>query len=653
MSDVAVWMSWAEVPWKQRAAPHSDLIQLCETLAGSPLTNDAGLNQALAALSAGFGAPACTIWSRQEAWQQLAGIGGPLAHAAAPQLNDVIDRDAAVLLPPHEGNPPRLLAPTHGPAQEVLILSGQRLTANDLPSVLAVAQVLGRQLHARSEILTHRREAARLRLTLEIARKFATEREVQPLLERMAEEAAELLGSERASIFIWDPDRSQLVACPALGVEGGRLWIPDNKGIVGEVVQTGRTIRVDDAYADSRFDQSVDKSSGFRTRNLLCVPLENGAGERIGAFELINKNTGTFTSEDERALHDFAAQVAVAIATTREREQLLRNNRQLTERVRDAVTIVGESPAIDALRGTIERLAATDLPVLILGESGTGKEVAAQALHYQSPRAEQPFVAVNCAALTETLLESELFGHEQGAFTDAHSTHIGKFELADGGTLFLDEIGDMSPGGQAKLLRVLEQKVITRVGGTQPIPVNVRVLAATNAELAERVREKQFRQDLYYRLSVVTVELPPLRERPEDILPMAEFFLEQFCVQASRKRLEISPEARRRLQVHGWPGNVRELRNLMERVAFLTNGPRVETEDLAFILSPQRDVFDDLSAGVGLAEATNRFQREYIRRAVKRVQGNMSEAAGLLELHRSNLYRKMRQLGMEVDDVKH
>src|SRR5690606_29071828 len=258
-------------------------------------------------------------------------------------------------------------------------------------------------------------------------------------------------------------------------------------------------------------------------------------------------------------------------------------------------------------------------------------------------------VAVNCAALTETLLESELFGHEKGAFTDAHDTRPGKFELADGGTLFLDEIGDMSPGGQAKLLRVLEQKVITRVGGSQVIPINVRIVAATNANLTEKVRKKQFREDLYYRLSVVTLDIPPLRDRPEDVQALSDFFLAQFCRQANRKPMTISAEARRRLQAHAWPGNVRELRNLMERIAFLAPGDTVQEDDLAFILAPETDPLESLSADTGLSEATNLFQQEYIRKAIKRVRGNMSEAARLLGLHRSNLYRKMRQLGMETD----
>jgi len=418
------------------------------------------------------------------------------------------------------------------------------------------------------------------------------------------------------------------------------------------VIRSGKAINVEDAYADDRFDQSVDRSSGYQTRNLLCAPLYDPSGTCIGAFELINKQKGAFSDDDLDGLLELGLQAAIAIENSREREQLVRSNRQLTEQARGAATIIGKNPAIEALRSTIDRLAATDLPVLVLGESGTGKEVAAQALHYGGPRADHPFIAVNCAALTESLLESELFGHEKGAFTDAHAAHAGKFELADGGTLFLDEIGDMTLGGQAKLLRVLEQKVVTRVGGSQNIPINVRVIAATNAGLADLVARKKFRQDLYYRLSVVTVEMPPLRDRPEDVIPLAQFFLEQFCRQANRRRLTLSPEARRRLQSHGWPGNVRELRNLMERVAFLSKGERVEADDIAFILSPQRDAFDEFGEDVGLTEATTRFQQEYIRRAIKRVQGNMSDAARILGLHRSNLYRKMRNLEMDVGDEK-
>lgn len=639
-------MAWVEVPWLQRSAPSSALIRLCERLA-----KQQEVSELLNEVAAEFGVARCSLVLRSPNWETVAKRGEPVASLPGALLANVIDQDSGVLTSGHDEQPTMYL-PTASSRQHVLILNGPRLDESQLAEALTIARVLGHRLDQLEHLEIAERQVDRIRTMTRIAHTFAGEVETQALLERIAEEVSRILKTDRASIFIWDKENHQLIACPALGVEGGRLFLPDNKGIIGETIRSERPIIVDDAYSDARFDQGVDKKTGYTTRNLLCVPLFDAEEECIGAIELINKLEGDFNDEDLESLQDFGVQTSIAIKNTRELENLVRNNQNLSERASNDVAIIGESDSMAALRGTIERLAATDLPVLILGESGTGKEVAAHALHQQGPRLNRPFVAVNCAALTETLLESELFGHEKGAFTDAQSTHIGKFELAEGGTLFLDEIGDMSLGGQAKLLRVLEQKVITRVGGTQPIPVNVRVLAATNANLAEMVREKRFRQDLYYRLSVVTIELPALRDRPEDILPLANFFLKRFCGAASRKPLVISADAAKRLQMHGWPGNVRELRNLMERVAFLTNGDKVEVDDLAFILSPQRDAFDDLSDGVGLAEATNRFQREYIKRAVKRMQGNMSDAAEFLDLHRSNLYRKMRQLGMEVDDVK-
>uniref|UniRef100_UPI0023A85778 sigma 54-interacting transcriptional regulator n=1 Tax=Thioclava electrotropha TaxID=1549850 RepID=UPI0023A85778 len=240
--------------------------------------------------------------------------------------------------------------------------------------------------------------------------------------------------------------------------------------------------------------------------------------------------------------------------------------------------------------------------------------------------------------------------HEKGAFTDAHETRAGKFELAAGGTIFLDEIGDMSLGGQAKLLRVLEEKVVVRVGGTQTIATDARVIAATNQDLAELVRNKQFREDLYFRLNVVTLELPPLRERGDDIVTLAEHFLAQFAAKARRVPPTFSAAAKKRLRGHTWPGNVRELRNMMERLAYLAPSDRVDEEDLDFIISPTGEQPQALSLELPLNDATRRFQAEYIKRQIARAGGNMTEAAKHLGLHRSNLYRKMRQLGMETDE---
>jgi Nif-specific regulatory protein len=611
------------------------------------------LKQELPEIASEFAAQWIAVLQRGSDWGRLGEFGRqPIEALPLRFFTDALDRDAAgsVSLEPTTGNASGWIvcaAPLlkGGQAGGLLVLCGRGLSPKSLPALLTVSRALGWGLEvARRQDLSVER-VERLRVTLKIASQLSSARETRPLLELIAQEAARLLDADRSSIFIWDRDNREMVACPALGVEGNMLRLSDEGGIVGECLQTGQSIRVDEAYADSRFNRQIDERTGYKTHNLLCVPLLDASGQRIGAFEVINKRRGSFTSDDEESLRELGIQAAGALANTRERELLVRRHKQLTEQVTQGVQIIGDSPAIVALRTTIERLAATDLPVLILGESGTGKEVVAQSLHYRGPRSESPFIAVNCAAMTETLLESELFGHEKGAFTDAHEARQGKFELAEGGTLFLDEIGDMSPGGQAKLLRVLEQKVITRVGGSQPIRINVRVVAATNVNLAAAVRERKFREDLYYRLSVVALDLPPLRDRPEDVLALAEHFLARFCVQAGRRRLSISAEARKRLQAHAWPGNIRELRNLMERVAFLCPRDQVEVDDLAFILSPDRDA-DLESTDLGLADATIRFQEEYIRRIIKRVQGNISEAARLLGVHRSNLYRKMRLLGM-------
>jgi DNA-binding NtrC family response regulator len=322
----------------------------------------------------------------------------------------------------------------------------------------------------------------------------------------------------------------------------------------------------------------------------------------------------------------------------------------MVEQAAEDTMLIGESTAIQAVRATARRIADTDLAVLVLGENGTGKEIVARSIHFGSRRRKHPFVAVNCAGLTETLLESELFGHEKGAFTDAHESRAGKFELASGGTLFLDEIGDMSLAGQAKLLRVLEDKIVVRVGGSRPIHTDVRVVAATNQKLVELVRSKRFREDLYFRLNVVSLELPPLRERGDDIMLLAEFFLQQFSKRAGRRTPKFSAAARKRMESHTWPGNVRELRNLMERLAYLSSGDRIEAEDLAFILSPSSGGSSLISAGRELSEATHEFQRKYIQQAIDTARGNVSQAAKTLGVHRSNLYRKMQQLGMETNE---
>jgi len=488
----------------------------------------------------------------------------------------------------------------------------------------------------------------RLETMLAIAGQWNQTHELEPLLTQMAEAAARLLNADRASIFLWDRPNHILVGRPALGLPNGELRIPDNRGVVGQVIQSAQPRRVDAAAEPEAIDRHVDAQLHYQTRTLLCVPLRGRNGELFGAFELINKLEGVFSQEDEDALVELAAHAAVALENAQDRRQLLAAKHQIAETAAENVRMIGQSPAVDALRSIIRRVADTDLAVLITGENGTGKEVAAQSIHYLSRRRDQPFIAVNCAAIPETLAESELFGHEKGAFTDARETRQGKFELAAGGTLFLDEIGDLSLGSQAKLLRVLEEKNLVRVGGSTPIHTDARLLAATNQNLAELVRAKRFREDLYFRLNVVAIDLPPLRERGNDILLLAEHFLNDFCRRARRKTPQLTAAAKKRLLEHPWPGNVRELRNLMERLAYLSTEDRIEAEDLAFILSPRGQIPPSIQADQTLMDATARFQTEYIRRLIEQTGGNMTLAADRLGLHRSNLYRKMRQLGMEA-----
>ncbi len=582
----------------------------------------------------------------QGQWRMLAEFGTPRKPPQA-LLAEALDREQTTIEGAWIATP---LAPRTGSNELLLVsLSTSRAADRAANTFSALGTIVGAALNTSRAREHERRRIERLEAILTITSQWNQTNEMEPLLVQMAEAATKLLKADRSSIFLWDRPNHTLVGRPALGVKGGELRIPDDSGVVGQVVASGEPRRI--AAADQApINRQVDRDLGYQTRTLLCVPLRASKGELFGAFEVINKLAGDFSADDEQALVELAAHAAIALENTQQFEQLLSRHRHIVEQAAEGVQLIGASPAIEALRSTIRRVADTELAILILGENGTGKEVVSQSIHYLSRRRDEPFIAVNCAAITETLLESELFGHEKGAFTDAHESHQGKFELASGGTLFLDEIGDLSLSGQAKMLRVLEEKVVVRVGGSKPIHTDARVIAATNQNLADMVRQKRFRQDLYFRLNVVTLDLPPLRERGDDVLMLAEHFLADFCRKAHRKPLKFSAAARSRLEAHSWPGNIRELRNLMERLAYLSAGDRIEVEDLAFILSPGGESPALLATHLPLAQATDKFQIEYIKKNIDRAKGNMSEAAKRMGLHRSNLYRKMRQLGMHTDE---
>ena len=338
--------------------------------------------------------------------------------------------------------------------------------------------------------------------------------------------------------------------------------------------------------------------------------------------------------------------VSRAIARrVRDRESLLFED----NRSRAMPTIIGESAAIRAVQAEAQRVAATDATVLLEGESGTGKELFARAIHELSSRRSRPFVAINCAAIPDTLLESELFGHERGSFTGALARRLGKFELADGGTIFLDEVGELSAATQGKLLRVLQEKSFHRVGGTVPITVDVRIISASNRPLERMVAQGQFREDLYYRVRVFPIRIPPLRERPEDVYPLVDWFLGSLPPELGKKGIRITPTARARLQGYEWPGNVRELRNCLERAIILADGGMIEEKDLrlaADVSEPQAD-----RAGENLEEVRERgarsAERLWLARALDRAKGDRTAAATELGLSRRRLEAKLKEHSLD------
>jgi DNA-binding NtrC family response regulator len=358
---------------------------------------------------------------------------------------------------------------------------------------------------------------------------------------------------------------------------------------------------------------------------------------QLGAVEYIEKPVGL-----ERLLQ--------TLKTVLHLDRLQRENRELQKYWQDELALIGGSQAIAALRALVERAAPSDVPILILGENGTGKELVARAVHELSPRSRQPFVKMNCAAVPAELVESELFGHEKGAFSGAVAQRRGRFEQADGGTLFLDEIGDMPPPMQAKLLRVLQDGEITRVGGAGEIRVDVRVISATNKEIDTLLAEGRFREDLYYRLSTLTVKTPPLREHAGDVPALAAHFVEGACHRNHWKRRRLAPEALDLLAQQPWKGNVRELRNVVERLLILSDADPIGAADVRAALPAAAATARSASTpGAGsLRDLTDAFEREVIRERLRVAGGHVTNAARSLGLERSHLYKKCKQLGIDM-----
>jgi two-component system nitrogen regulation response regulator NtrX len=350
---------------------------------------------------------------------------------------------------------------------------------------------------------------------------------------------------------------------------------------------------------------------------------------RAGAFDFLEKPLGR-------------DRVLLALKNSLEQASLRDENERLRELVGAGARMIGASSAFQQVVEQAGMAARSDARVLLTGESGTGKELLAAHIHNNSPFAGGPFVKVNCAAIPTELIESELFGHEKGAFTGAVAARRGKFELADGGTIFLDEVGDLHAASQAKLLRVLQEGEFHRVGGERSIRVSVRVVSATNRDLGELVKQEKFREDLYYRLCVVPIRVPPLRERPQDLKPLAVYFLEDFCARNNFKPKTLDDAVYPVFESYSWPGNVRELRNTVERMAILTPGDRLPVESVPVEIRLQRNA----SPKSSLQEARESAERDHLVRALEQADWNVSAAARALGLERTNLHKRIRALGL-------
>jgi two-component system, NtrC family, response regulator AtoC len=342
-------------------------------------------------------------------------------------------------------------------------------------------------------------------------------------------------------------------------------------------------------------------------------------------------------------------ELSIIISKAMEKRQLLTENiylRQQLHKKYDFDNIIGTSPPMQKLFARMKRIAGTDSTVLVLGESGTGKELVARAIHFSSQRKNKPFITVNCAAIPENLLESELFGHMKGSFTGAIRDKVGKFEAANLGTIFLDEIGTMPMHLQTKLLRVLQEQEVERVGSTKTIPLDVRVISATNLNLEEEVKKGTFREDLFYRLNVIPVLLPPLRERTDDILPLVKHFIERNCTDMKRPLMAITNEALQMLEHYQWPGNVRELENMIERIVALTDGLRISANDIPSSIKDEA-MTRVTEQGVDLVRTVNELEKKMICEALILANGVKAKAATMLNLNRTTLVEKMRRLGID------
>lgn len=458
---------------------------------------------------------------------------------------------------------------------------------------------------------------------------------VDALLDALVAEIGRGLGAERGTLFLIEPSSGALVSRVAQGVD--RVSLPPGAGLAGRAARTGAIER----GRPGAVAREVDRTTGYRTRTLLAAPVRGADRRVIGVLELVNRPVLALDDAAARALEDACDVIAEALDATSLSSQLspgyplplsLRFNH-----------IVGDGPAMHAVYTRLARAAPTLATVLVRGESGTGKELVARAVHDNSPRRDRPMVKVDCAALPESLIENELFGHERGAYTGADRAADGKVHAAAGGTLFLDEVAELSPAVQGKLLRLLQERTYLRVGGIEERRADVRFVAATHVDLEQRVAQGRFRADLYYRLRVIELTLPPLRARgAEDVDRLADHLLHAAARRHGRPELRLAPDARAAIQAASWPGNVRELEHALEAAAVLCDGPLVHASDLPGDRAP-RPTPGDAAAAPDNVRTLAEVERDAIAAALDVCGGNRSEAARRLGIGRNTLLRKLAE----------
>jgi Nif-specific regulatory protein len=474
--------------------------------------------------------------------------------------------------------------------------------------------------------------------------------DIQSLLTQIIESATELTGGEASSLMLVNPESNTLYFEIALGPKGPSVKqysVNMGEGIAGWVAEKNTSLIVNDVQNDTRFFPVIAQKIGFPTTSILAVPMRV-KDRMVGVIEIINKRGGKkFTEEDLQWLEIFSTQAAIAVQNARSFQKVRNELSVLQDKVQIDQgwhTFIGHSKVIKEKLEIARKAAETDSSVLLLGESGVGKELFAEQIHLASPRCAKPFVRVNCAAIPEALLESELFGHVRGAFTDAIVDRRGRFELADGGTLFLDEIADMPLPLQAKLLRVIQSKTFEKVGASESIQVNVRIIAATNHVLEKEVAAGKFRADLFYRLNVLPINIPPLRERREDIPLLAEFFLRKHSRETKKQLMGFTDDAMEQLLSYGWPGNVRELENAVERAVVFSRDERIRADALS--LAAGGIVGEAAYSERTLHEALNIFKKHFITKALEANGWHQTRTAKALAIQRSYLSKLVKELNI-------